>query len=128
MFFFNISQQENYIGLDAEIIGMKKENKLPNNSNDNPSIVRYVLYEYQYKENTYSIKQRVFTFLGKREGEHKRVYVNPSKPEEVLDTFNMKMYLFLCMFCIVFSIFTCVAIVKMKKEGISKDINLNKIL
>lgn len=76
----------------------------------------YVELDYEYNNQTYHKKQRVFSLFNKKIGNSITVYINPDNPNEIKNVYNTRAFYIIDVLLIVWLIFTIKAYKNTKKS------------
>ncbi|MDD4832004.1 MAG: hypothetical protein PHR09_04060 [Bacilli bacterium] len=116
---FSIStliKTKNYVALNSTIIDVGYKLDTSSSSEGSQSI-NYIIVEYEYKNINYSSQQRVFFRFNKNIGDNIKIHVNPLKPNELRDNYNLILSTFISIIFFITHIFMIKAyIIKSKKN------------
>lgn len=99
---FYFFKTKDYIKLDAVIVDVGYE--YSNYGSENESRIYYMQVGYEYNNKNYINKQRVNFRFNKNKGDVVKIYVNPNNPEEIKDTYNTNIFIFLSILTLVLTI------------------------
>lgn len=98
---FRLSQWMQYTEVDAKIVGIQTENK--DHSGQTKTIPsHFVVYEYDYGDNSYKVRQQVFTEFGLNKGELKKIRIDPANPDTAFNSYQTKGIIAVLVFLVLF--------------------------
>ena len=104
---------QNYVKVDAAIVEVGYDEVKTEGENH---YYNYIILRYTYDNNSYTYKQGVIFRFNKREEDKIKIYINPEQPDEVRDSYSIRLAIIVCLFLGVFDYF-CIKAYIVRKNG-----------